>query len=64
MHPSDSTHMPEIVDGLPAIHQQQGSIAYGIIGRIHFFNLTATKGPGTGESFKHFPIQANDYILA
>ncbi len=29
-----------------------------------FFKLTETKGIGTGESFKQFPIQSNDYILA
>jgi hypothetical protein len=29
-----------------------------------FFKLTETKGVGTGESFKQFPIQNNDYILA
>ena len=29
-----------------------------------FFKLTPTKGQGTGESFKHFPIRAGDYILA
>jgi hypothetical protein len=29
-----------------------------------FFKLTETEGIGTGESFKQFPIQENDYILA
>ncbi len=29
-----------------------------------FFKLTPTKGQGTGESFKQFPIQSGDYILA
>lgn len=29
-----------------------------------FFALTATKGEGTGESFKRFPIHAGDYIIA
>lgn len=29
-----------------------------------FFKLTETKGVGTGESFKQFPIQSDDYILA
>ena len=29
-----------------------------------FFKLTATEGPGTGESFRQFPIRAGDYILA
>lgn len=29
-----------------------------------FFKLTETKGVGTGESFKQFPIQNGDYILA
>lgn len=29
-----------------------------------FFKLTETEGAGTGESFKQFPIQNNDYILA
>ena len=29
-----------------------------------FFKLTETEGMGTGESFKQFPIQNNDYILA
>ncbi len=29
-----------------------------------FFKLTGTKGAGTGESFKQFPIRAGDYILA
>jgi len=29
-----------------------------------FFKLTETKGVGTGESFKQFPIQNNDYVLA
>ena len=29
-----------------------------------FFKLTATKGAGTGESFKQFPVRSGDYILA
>ena len=29
-----------------------------------FFRLTGTKGPGTGESFKQFPVQPGDLILA
>lgn len=29
-----------------------------------FFKLTESEGVGTGESFKQFPIQNNDYILA
>lgn len=29
-----------------------------------FFKLTETKGVGTGESFKQFPINEGDYILA
>ena len=29
-----------------------------------FFKLTATKGEGTGESFKRFPVQAGDYLIA
>ncbi len=29
-----------------------------------FFKLTGTKGAGTGESFKQFPVRAGDYILA
>ena len=29
-----------------------------------FFKLTSTSGEGTGESFKQFPIQSGDYILA
>jgi len=29
-----------------------------------FFRLTQTKGQGTGESFKQFPIQAGDYLIA
>jgi len=29
-----------------------------------FFKLTETKGAGTGESFKQFPINNGDYILA
>ena len=29
-----------------------------------FFKLTATQGRGTGESFKQFPIQSGDYVLA
>ena len=29
-----------------------------------FFKLTPTKGKGTGESFKQFPIHSGDYILA
>lgn len=28
-----------------------------------FFRLTETKGKGTGESFKQFPIRAGDYVL-
>lgn len=32
--------------------------------RCDFFNLTGTEGKGTGESFKQFPIQAGDYIIA
>lgn len=49
--------------------------ATGSLWRIHysvllpslscdFFKLTETTGVGTGESFKQFPIQCNDYILA
>lgn len=49
--------------------------ATGSLWRIHysvslpsltcdFFKLTETEGLGTGESFKQFPIQNNDYILA
>ena len=29
-----------------------------------FFKLTSTKGTGTVESFKQFPVQSGDYILA
>lgn len=29
-----------------------------------YFQLTPTKGKGTGESFQHFPIKADDLILA
>ena len=29
-----------------------------------FFKLTSTNGEGTGESFKQFPIEPGDYILA
>ena len=29
-----------------------------------FFKLTATEGPGTGESLRQFPIRAGDYVLA
>ena len=29
-----------------------------------FFKLTPTKGQGTAESFKHFPVHPGDYILA
>lgn len=29
-----------------------------------FFKLTPTEGPGTGESFSHFPIRDGDYIVA
>jgi len=29
-----------------------------------FFKLTSTKGRGTGESFRQFPIHSGDYILA
>lgn len=32
--------------------------------RCDFFKLTATEGKGTGESFKQFPIQAGDYLIA
>ncbi len=28
-----------------------------------FFKLTETEGPGTGESFKQFPIRVGDYVL-
>jgi hypothetical protein len=49
--------------------------ATGSLWRIHysvslpslncdFFKLTETKGAGTGESFKQFPINSGDYILA
>lgn len=49
--------------------------ATGSLWRIHysvslpslscdFFKVTETEGIGTGESFKQFPIQNNDYILA
>lgn len=48
---------------------------YGGLWRIHysvrlpslacdFFRLTATQGAGTGESFRRFPLQAGDYLLA
>lgn len=47
----------------------------GSLWRIHYsvqipslccdcFKLTATEGTGTGESFKHFPVQAGDYLIA
>lgn len=29
-----------------------------------FFKLTPTKGEGTAESFKHFPVHPGDYLLA
>ena len=29
-----------------------------------YFKLTATKGRGTGESLRHFPIREGDYLLA
>jgi hypothetical protein len=29
-----------------------------------FFKLTATEGKGTGESFKQFPVQSGDYLIA
>lgn len=29
-----------------------------------FFKVTATEGSGTGESFRQFPVQAGDHILA
>ena len=29
-----------------------------------FFRLTATEGKGTGESFKQFPVQAGEYLIA
>ena len=29
-----------------------------------FFKLTPTQGPGTGESFSHFPIAPDDFIVA
>ncbi len=29
-----------------------------------YFKLTATKGRGTGESLRHFPIRKGDYLLA
>ena len=29
-----------------------------------FFQLTATEGAGTGESFRRFPLRAGDYLLA
>ena len=29
-----------------------------------FFKLTPTRGPGTGESFSHFPIAPGDFIVA
>ena len=29
-----------------------------------FFKLTATEGPGVGETFAHFPIAEGDYVLA
>lgn len=49
--------------------------ATGSLWRIHysvslpslncdFFKLTETKGVGTGESFKQFPVNSGDYILA
>lgn len=49
--------------------------ATGSLWRIHysvslpslncdFFKLTETQGPGTGETFKQFPINRGDYILA
>ncbi|MCE5293298.1 MAG: IS4 family transposase [Chlamydiales bacterium] len=49
--------------------------ATGSLWRIHysvslpslscdFFKLTETKGAGTGESFKQFPVNSGDYILA
>lgn len=32
--------------------------------RCDFFSVTATQGKGTGESFRQFPIEAGDLILA
>jgi hypothetical protein len=47
----------------------------GSLWRIHYsfqwptlacdaFRLTACKGPDTGESLRHYPLQAGDYVLA
>ena len=29
-----------------------------------FLKVTGRKGPGTGESFKQFPVRTGDYVLA
>ena len=62
MRAFDATHIrePGRTGSLWGLHYSMTLPALG----CDFFNLTATKGPGAGESFKHFPIQANDYILA
>ncbi len=62
MRAFDATHIRESgrTGSLWRLHYSMTLPALG----CDFFNLTATKGKGTGESFKQFPIQANDYILA
>jgi hypothetical protein len=32
--------------------------------KCDFFKLTANEGQGTGESLQHFPLEAEDYVLA
>ena len=55
-----SVHEPGQTGSLWRLHY---SIKLPSLG-CDFFNLTATEGPGSGESFTQFPIRAGDYVLA
>ena len=61
MRAFDATHIsePGRTGSLWRLHY---SITLPALG-CDFFNLTATKGKGTGESLKQFPIRSDDYIL-
>jgi len=61
MRAFDATHIrePGRTGSLWRLHY---SITLPALG-CDFFNLTAMKGKGTGESLKQFPIRSDDYIL-
>ena len=55
-----TVHEPGPTGSLWRIHYSVNLPSLG----CDFFKVTPTKGPGTGESFRQFPIRAGDYVLA